>query len=206
MLKFYYSKGSSAVAAHILLEEVGVPYAAIEVSIPDAAHKAPAFLAKSPKGRIPVLETSHGTITENPAILEYIAATYPDAHCLPQGNFAQTQARSLCAYLCATAHVAFAHLHRGSRWAQSEGALADMQAQVPKNLISCAKFLENDLAFAPWALGGAYTYCDPYLLQFTRWLDGANVAIDQFPKLSAHRQAMRDRPATAAVLNLHASA
>ena len=109
MLKLYYSKGSSAIAAHILLEEVGADYDAIEVSIAKGAHRNPEFLSRNPKGRIPVLQTPDGVITENPAILEYIATTHPDAGLLPKSAFEQAQARSLAAYLCATVHVAFAH-------------------------------------------------------------------------------------------------
>ena len=41
-------------AAHILLEEVGAAYEAIEVSISGGEHRKPEFLDRNPKGRIPV--------------------------------------------------------------------------------------------------------------------------------------------------------
>lgn len=38
---------------------------------------------------------------------------------LPDTPFERAEADALCAYLCATVHVAFAHLLRGARWADS---------------------------------------------------------------------------------------
>lgn len=203
MLRFYFSKGSSAVAAHILLEEVGAEYQAVEVSIQDGAHRRPEFLTINPKARIPALDTQDGVLTENPAILEYIAAAHPASECLPAGIFAQAKARELCAYLASTAHVAFAHLRRGGRWADSDAALTDMRARVPGNLADCAAHLETNLALGPWALGQGFTYCDPYLFQFVRWLKGAGVAVQDYPRLSTHLGAMLERESVRRVLDVH---
>ncbi|MEP4197047.1 MAG: glutathione S-transferase family protein [Aliishimia sp.] len=203
MLKFFYSKGSSALAAHILLEEVGASYEAIEVSIPNGKHLTPEFLQLNPKGRIPVLATLEFTITENPAILEYIAATHQQGATLPKGHIRQAQARSLAAYLCATAHVAFAHKQRGPRWADQEASLKDMLTKVASNLHDCASFLEQGLNSRPWALGQTYSFCDPYLFLMDRWMSAADLSIKAFPKLSAHHEAMLSRPATQKVMDLH---
>lgn len=203
MLTYYFSKGSSALAAHILLEEVGATYTGIETSIADDAHKTDAFLRINPKGRIPVLITPEGAITENPAILEYIAAAHPRAGMLPTGVFAQARARSLLAYLCATAHVALAHQRRGHRWARKPDSHLDMAAKAPENLADCAEFLQADLPLAPWALGAEYSLCDPYLFQFSQWLAAANVPIADYPKLARHRSAVLERPATQRALSIH---
>jgi glutathione S-transferase len=203
MLTYYFSKSSSAIAAHILLEEVGAEYQAVEVSIPDGAHRSADFLARNPKGRIPVLGTPQGHISENPAILEYIAATHPQAGMQPEGAFAQAQARSFCAYICATAHVAFAHRHRGARWATQEASYADMQQKVPQNLQECAQLLEQELALDPWVLGARYTYCDPYLFMFMGSLAVAEVDVAPYPKLRAHQEAMLERPATQRIVALN---
>ena len=200
MYTLYYSKGSSALAPHILLLELGADVALVEVPIPQGAHQTPEFLARNPKGRVPLLDMPQGSLTENPAMLEYLATVHSDAGLLPEGAFAQARARELCAYLCATAHIAFAHKLRGKRWAQDPDALADMQKYVPKNLSDCATYLESTLPLKPWALGNDYSFCDPYLYVFARWLDTAGVALDPFPKLAAHKLAMLARPATHAAL------
>ncbi|MES0862519.1 glutathione S-transferase family protein [Ruegeria sp. SCPT10] len=205
MLTFYYSKGSSALAAHILLVEAGADFTAVEISIPDGAHRSQDFLRKTPKGRIPVLETPEGLLTENPAILEYIAATHPKAGLVPDGDFAQAQARSLCAYLCSTVHVGFAHLKRGSRWADQDASLQDMRRVAPRNLAASATLLEQQLEMTPWAMGAQFSFCDPYLFLLQHWMATADLSLDPYPKLAAHNKAMRARPATQSVLDLYGS-
>lgn len=203
MLKLYYSKGSSALAAHILLEELGVVYDAIDVSIAQSEHRSEPFLAINPKGRIPVLETADGVITENPAILEYLAEAFTLDTGISQTSYEKAQARSLCAYLCATAHVAFAHRHRGDRWAGQAASLEDMRGKVSGNLKDCASYLEQSLHLDPFAFGKTYGFCDPYLFQFSRWLSGAGVEIGAYPNLSKHRDTMLQRESTQRALRIH---
>ena len=203
MLTLYYAKGTSALAAHIALEEAGATYATVEVPLSEGAHKTDAFLAVNPKARVPALATPEGVITENPAILTYVAATHPDAGLLPVTPFARAQADALNAYLCATVHVAFAHKFRGARWADDPAAIAAMQAKVADNLRDCAALIEAHFLRGPWAMGDAFTLCDAYLALVPRWLAGAGVDVAEFPRIAGHWAALRARPATARVLALH---
>ncbi len=203
MLTLYYAKGTSALAAHILLEEAGAEYALVEVPLSEGAHKQDTYLAINPKARVPALGTAEGVITENPAILSYIAATHPDAGLLPATPFARAQADALNAYLCATVHVAFAHKFRGARWADDAETITAMQIKVADNLRDCAALIEGHFLQGPWALGDQFTLSDAYLALVPRWLAGADVNLAAFPKLSAHWTALRQRPATARVLALH---
>lgn len=203
MLTLYYSKTSSALAAHILLEETGIPYRTKEISISAGAHKSDAFLRLNPKGRLPTLETPEGILTENPAILEHIAATVPDKDLRPSGPFSQSKARALAAYLCATVHVAFAHTKRGARWSDDSAVIDAMKVKAPQNLTRYAHYLDTEISDGPWALGATYSYCDPYLFLMEGWLRGVDVDIADFPNLFAHNQAMRARPATQRILAMH---
>ena len=203
MLKLYFSKGSSALAAHILLEEANAAYSTQEVSVPKGQHLSPEFVKLNPKGRVPALETPEGVISENPAILEYIAARHPEANLLPQGVFEQAKARSLCAYLCATTHAAFAHKQRGARWVDDADAVQAMQRRVPQNIAESAAYLETHVMDGAWALGAKYSFCDPYLFLVGRWMAACDLKLDPFPKLAAHHAAMRARPATMVALAAH---
>lgn len=203
MLTLYFSKGSSALAAHILLEETGTAYKAHEVSIPKGDHMAADYLHLNPKGRVPALGTPDGIISENPAILEYIAATHSNPTFLPKGTFELATARSLCAYLCATTHVAFAHKQRGSRWANDAQTIEGMKEKVPANLSDSAAYLEQHVLQGDWALGPNYSYCDPYVFLMGRWMAMNDLALAPFPKLAAHHAAMLARPATQTVLTVH---
>ena len=203
MLTLYFSKGSSALASHILLEEVGAEYQTFEVPLAQGAHTREAYLKVNPKARVPALITPDGVITENPAILTYVAATHPEAGMMPQTPFARAQADALNAYLCATMHVAFAHKLRGARWADDAGALQAMQAKVASNLAECAALIEQHFLAGPWAMGAQFTHCDAYLALVPRWLKAAGVPMDPYPKLSAHADALLSRPAVQRVMAVH---
>lgn len=203
MLTLYIAKGTSALAAHILLEEVGAAYQIVEVALAEGAHRQAPFLHTNPKARVPALETPEGVITENPAILTYVAATHPEAGMLPEGAFARAEADALNAYLCATVHVAFAHKFRGARWADDPAAQDAMAAKVASNLADCASLIEAHYLRGPWALGEQFTLCDAYLALVPRWLTLAGVNLSDYPKLSAHWTSLHARPAAARVIALH---
>lgn len=203
MLKFYYSKGSSAIAAHILLEEVAADYTAIKIDIGKSDNLSEPFLRRNPKGRIPVLETPEGTLTENPAILEFIAATHPKANFVPTEPLTLAKARELSFYICSTVHVAFAHHKRPARWATQAATFEDLQQKAPENLRACAAMLEDRLSLSPWAVGAHYSFCDPYLFLIGQWLGALGDTLDRFPRLKAHRDAMSARAASQKVLAIH---
>lgn len=200
MFVFYTSSGSSALATHILLEEIGAPYEVRNVPISEGAHLRSEYLAINPKGRVPALADGKTVVTETPAILTYLAEVHPEKGLLPDDARARARVNEIAAYLCATMHVAFAHKFRAARWTDDEAAIAAMQAKVPQNLRDCAGIIEEHYLIGPWALGDGYSILDPYMFLVHRWLKGGEVDISDFPKIAAHRDAMMDRPATRAAL------
>lgn len=203
MLIFYYSKGSSALAAHILLEEVGADYEAQHVALAKQEHMEPGYLAVNPKGRIPALETTDGFLSENPAILTYIAQTHPEAGMLPDTPYEAARVHAFNAYLSSTVHVAFAHFQKGARWSDDPAAIETMRAKVPVNLAEAAKLIEDHYFKGPWVMGDLYTIADPYLFLLHRWMEKAGTEIALFEKLAAHVAAMRKRPAVQRGLEAH---
>ncbi|MDA7963462.1 glutathione S-transferase family protein [Ruegeria sp.] len=203
MLTYYFAKGSGALAAHILLEEIGAEYQTIPVSIPDKEHQSPDYLAINPKGRIPSLVTPQGVLTENPAILAYLAQTHPEAGLIPSDPWAFAKAQELNAYIASTAHIAFAHKQRGARWSDDPETYPAMQAKVAENMRDCAEYVQAHYAFTPWVLGEGYTACDPYVFQLGRWVTASGLDLSDFPKLQAHAEQMRARPATQRALAAH---
>jgi len=203
MLTLYYSRASCAYAPHILLHDAGADFDTVEIDFATGEQLAPEFLAISPKGRVPALITPDGILTENPAILLYIAQTHPDSHLAPTDPFALAQAQSFNMFLASTVHVAHAHKHRGSRWADDPAAHAAMTAKVTSNMAMYAGMIEDHYFAGPYVLGEQYSMCDPYLALITRWLGADGVALADFPKLQAHDALMRTRPSMQAVLGLY---
>lgn len=201
---FYYAPKTVALATHIALEETGAPYEARRVDFQASEQRSSEYLDINPKGRVPALHTEHGVLTETPAILVYLAQTYPDAQLAPTSGayeFAKLQEFNL--YLCATVHVAHAHGPRGSRWADDAAALESMKQKVSANMAECFRLIESRLFKSPWVMGENYTVCDSYLFAIASWLAVDGVDINDFPVIAEHYQHMKERSATKKVLALH---
>lgn len=78
MLKLYYNPRSTY-SRRVLIQllEKRIPYESIVVDMAAKAHKAPAYLAKNPYGRVPVLDDDGFVLYESTAILNYLEATHP---------------------------------------------------------------------------------------------------------------------------------
>ena len=201
MMKLYYEKGTCALASHIALEEAGAEYSTVRINFAVHEQRSPEYLAINPKGRVPALITDRGILTETPAMLAFIAQSFPKANLAPWDDpfrFAEVQAFN--SYLCSTVHVAHAHRMRGTRWADDPAAIEAMKRKVPDSVGACFDLIETRMLRGPWVMGESYTVCDPYLFTIARWLEGDGIDPARFPKVKAHRDRMSERPAVSRVV------
>ncbi|MBV9530712.1 MAG: glutathione S-transferase N-terminal domain-containing protein [Bradyrhizobium sp.] len=201
MYKLYYAPGTCALASHITLEEVGAAYSAVRIDFKSNQQNSPEYLAINPKGRVPALVTDRGVLTETPAILAFLAQSFPQANLAPFDDaFALGQLQAFTSYLCSSVHVAHAHKLRGYRWASEETSFADMKRMVPKSVGASLALIERNMLKGPWVMGATYTVCDPYLFTVGQWLEGDEVDLSTLPKVTDHRKRMAERPAVRKVM------
>lgn len=201
MLTLYYAPGSCALASHIALEEAGADYVAVAIDLKAGDQRQAAYLALNPLGRVPALAVDGVVLTENAAILAFIAQSFPHAGLAPIDDplaFARVQGFNV--FLASTVHPHHSHGVRGSRWADDPAAIAAMKAKVPQTVGDCFALIETDWLRGPWVMGETYSICDPYLFTIARWLEGDGVDPARFPKVEAHRRRMAERPAVRKVL------
>jgi glutathione S-transferase len=195
MYQLYYAPNSCSLASHIALETAGAEYEAISVNLARNEQRDDKYLSLNPKGRVPVLVTGDGILTENPAILVYISQMFPAAELAPPvGSFAFAQALSFNAYLSSTVHVAHAHGARGTRWADDPIAIEDMKRKMPGVMTDCFEMIETRMFKGPWVLGDQYSICDAYLFTIATWLENDRVDPAQFPRVYEHRSRMQANP------------
>ena len=199
MLTLHYAPGTISIVAALALEEAGLDWTATRLNFGDAEQTKPPYLALNPKGRVPLLETPAGLLTETGAILDWIADTTPGAGVRPTDTYQAGLMREAMYYFASTFHVNHAHKMRGIRWANETSSYDDMRAKVPETMAACCAYLENQYPLAPFLLGDSVTLADPYLWQICTWLEGDGVDIAAYPKLAAHHAAYSARPAVAAL-------
>lgn len=195
MLELYYAANTCALASHIALEDAGADYSTVRISFTANEQRSPPYLAINPKGRVPALRTDRGVLTETPAMLVYIAQTFPQARLAPLTDaFAFARVQAFNSYLCSTVHVAHAHRMRGTRWADDPAAIAEMQRKAPEAVAGCYDLLERHMLEGPWVMGETYTICDPYLFTLAQWIEDDGVDPARLPKVIDHRRRMSERP------------
>ena len=195
MLTLYYAPHTCSLASHIALEDAGVSYALKRVDIDKGEHRARNYLTVNPKGRVPALATPRGILTETPAILAFIAQSFPDARLAPEDHFAFAELQAFNSYLCSTLHVAHAHRMRGHRWADDPASIIAMQKKVPEAVGACFEPIERQFLKGPWVMGEGYTVADPYLFTFAQWVEADGVVPARIPRVIDHRRRMLERAA-----------
>jgi len=194
MLQLYYAPGTCSLASHIALEDAGAVYELKLVDFAKNEQQQPDYRAINPKARVPALATSQGILTETPAMLVYVAQTYPNANLAPIDDpFAFADLQAVNSYLCSSLHVAHAHRMRGYRWTDDSAAIAAMRRFVPESVSACYDIIEQHVLKGPWVMGPDYTIADPYLFTIAQWLEDDGVDPTRFPNVVGHRQRMLER-------------
>lgn len=198
MLRLFYAPRTIAVATAITLHEAGLEFEPVLVDFPGGEQTKPDYHGINPKGRVPALVTDQGPLTETGALLEYIAATVPQANLVPSDPFQAAKMREVMYYLASTMHVAHAHKVRGERWANDESSWADMIAKVPQTMTDCCTHIETCCLVGPFVLGDRISLADPWLFTICTWLTGDGVDLSRFDRLRAFMQEMESRPSVQA--------
>lgn len=194
MLTLHFAPHTVCLATMIVLEELEVDYELKTVDFAANEQRSPTFLGLNPKGRVPVLETDEGLLSETPALLNYVAERYGAGRLLPSTAFARAQLQAFKSYLCATVHVAHAHRMRGERWTDDAAALAALKAKVPQSVTAAFRVIEEGLEPGCWVMGDEFSVGDAYLFTLAQWLELDGVDTSQVPRVLSHRERMHARP------------
>lgn len=90
MITFYYGSGSApAWRVWLALEHKGLPYAFKLMSFSDGDLKTPAYRARNPRGKVPLIVDGEFTLAESNAIVEYLDEQYPATPRLLPGSTRQ---------------------------------------------------------------------------------------------------------------------
>lgn len=197
MLKLYYSPGACALASHVALEESGAAYETVRIDLGKGEQKKPTYLAINPAGVTPALETERGVITQNAAILSFIAQTRPQQNLAPVGDpYRMARFNAFNGYLGSSLHPAMGRA-LFSRPAL-EGAARTEAIEV---VLDRLQLIEDGLLEGTWVMGDAYTLSDGYLMVFERWARSAELLDPaRFPRLNGHLDRTQERPAVQRVL------
>ena len=175
----YFSPQSCSLAPHIVLEEIGAPYATELVTATDGLMTGTAaWRAVNPKARVPALSGVTGTaggmqglLTETHAILVYLARMNPTSGLLPTDAAGEARAIEWMNWLASNVHaMSFGQLWRPQRFVSDLALFPAVRARGMENLREQCAYIELLLSDGrDWAVPGGYSVVEPYLLVFYRW-------------------------------------
>lgn len=201
MIQLYYYPSTAAMVPHIVLEEIGVPYARVLVDRTCDAHKTPDYLRLNPNGLIPVLADGDLVLYETAAIVLHLCDTHPQAKLAPElGSAARAHFYKWLMWLTNTLQAALSIYFYPERWvdeANVAGA-AQLKRHAQAKVAGMLQQLDHELARhrAPWFLGEHYTALDAYVFTLCRWTRHFSVGrARDHVHLAPYLQRMLDRPA-----------
>src|SRR5262249_26035321 len=137
-MKLYISPGTCSLASNIALREAGIPFQLAKVDKRTKRVEGVEFTTINPKGYVPALQLDDGQVlTENVAVLQYIADLNPAAKLAPPaGTLPRYRLQEWLSFINSEIHKSFSPLF-------SSEATDDTKAYARNNLIKRLGYLET---------------------------------------------------------------
>ena len=196
-MELYFAPLACSMATRIVLDEIGRDATFTEVDTREKrilAHGGD-FLAVNPLGQVPVLRTDDGVLlTENAAILQYVARLAPEAGLLG----ADRDLPQLQEWLSFIG----AELHKGVFTALlSSKSSEETKAAARKTAEPRLAVLDGRLAGREHLLD-RFTVADAYLATVLNWSRASALDLGRWPNVTAYHARMLSRPSLARAVRL----
>jgi glutathione S-transferase len=187
-MKLYMHPGACSLSPHIVCRELGLPIELIEID--RQTHRTRSgedFHHINGNGYVPVLEFADGaTLTEGPAIVQYLADLRPGATILPKaGTIERARVQSWLNFITSELHKPMVLLFRPA-YAPVRSTLFEL---VQKRL----DWLATQVA-GPYLTGEAFTVADAYLFVILNWTPWLEIDLGRSPALQALMARIGARP------------
>jgi glutathione S-transferase len=197
-MKLYYSPGACSLSDHIVLEWIGKPYEAKKVGREERA--TPEFRKLNPAGAVPVLEQDGWALTQNSAILNYLADIHPEAKLGGDGTpKGRAEVNRWLAFVNSDVHPAFKPLFNGAVYLEDDAAIEKAKQNAKATLRTLFERANAQLAGRDW-IAGARSIADPYLYVVLRWGKALGVDLSGLDNLAKFVARIEADPAVRKVL------
>lgn len=191
-MKLYSSPGACSTANHIALQWTGGEFE-VEI-VPRERRQSPEYLALNPSGAVPTLRDGDFILTQNAAILGYIADTWPEARLAGDGSVRQrAEANRWLAFVNSDVHPAFKPIFVPARYHGDDTQHDAMKTQCRKLVRQLFEHANQQLKGRQW-LAGFRSYADPYLFITLRWAAKTDIDLDGLEHLVAFKARMEADP------------
>jgi glutathione S-transferase len=204
----YFAPGSCARVPLIALEEIGEPFDTQLIAFMKGQHRSAEYLAVNPAGKVPALAIDNGVITQNTAILHYLARRFPDAKLLPVASNMVEEAQWIAriSWFSADLHPLVTRIRMPHFLCDLPEAPVRVREMASSSMAMQLAPVEQALSNAPWFLGEQWSVLDAYLYWVWYRITGAGFDASGFPAIAAHAARMEQRPSVQRALAREESA
>ena len=198
MLRLHYYPGFISLAAHIVIEEIGLEYELSFVNLHKGPNKGSAYLALHPDGLVPVLEDDGLVLYESVAIILHLLEMKSEASLLPEQSSAlRPHFYKWLMWLSTGLHANLSLYLHPNKVAVSAEAQSEVRDAAEQRVNAQFDRVEEEFARhgGAWFLGDSYTAVDAYLFTLARWSRGMPHPAASRPRLGAYLRRMIARPA-----------
>jgi glutathione S-transferase len=196
-MKLYFSPLACSLASRIALYEAGVETTFIEVDPKTKkATDGHDFLAVNPLGLVPVLVTDAGDVlTENTAILQLVAAMYPDAELAPRDGIGRARMQEWLGFIGTELHKAV-YVPLLDKKAPSAVKTYALEKAHPRLEAVARRLGDREYAL------DRFSIVDAYLFTVLHWSIATPISLKPWPTLKAYQSRLSDRPSVARALSI----
>jgi maleylacetoacetate isomerase len=195
MRLYTYFRSSAAYRVRIALNLKGVPYESLPINLLKGEQREEGYKQVNPHGRVPCLDTGHGTIFQSPAILEYLDEVHPEPPLLPMGALNRAKVRAVAAIIACDIHP----LNNSGTLGYLKNRLGHDQAEADEWYAHWVRdgfdAIERMIEPGPYAFGSRLTLADLYLVPQVFNARRFNIPLDAYPKITAVDAACAAHPA-----------
>lgn len=182
------------------LEETGAQYGEKPIFLPKGEQKTETYLKINPRGKVPALDVDGKILTENTAILTYLAKTFPEKKLMPADAFEQARCLSTMAWFSNIVHPSYSHYMRPERFAADAAAQPSVKETGKKSFWANCQEIDSLLEGRDWIMGKEFSVADCYALVFYGWGLRAELPMKELANFTAFKERMLKRPAVKKVL------
>lgn len=202
MMTLYYAPGACSLATQIALNETGMDYQTVYIDLQGDRSE---YYKVNPSGKVPALLVDDTLLSENVAILQWLADSHTKLNLLPSEPMARAQAMAFLAWCSSTAHLARRQGKHPKRFCDDPSTFEALAAKGKQMFWDCLVQIDQRLSDKKWILGDTYSMCDCYAIIFYDWGVGDGQPVGKLHYFSAYKQRMLARPAVSAALATHLS-
>ena len=197
-MKLYYAPGRCSLAAHIALREVerGFDLEPVDLAT-QRTERGVDFYRINPKGDVPVLaldELGNETLTEIPAIVQYLGDLVPEKRFVPpNGTFARYHMQEWLSFIASELHRAFAVV-------SSAETPPDYAATVRGKIARWFNYLQDVVVDRAYLMGETFTAADAYLYVMLFWCERVHIDLALWPNLDDYEYRLSRRPSIQATI------